>query len=229
MRLGPGCLCQVAPGVLHPGARGFVGGATDIVDGINLSTDGSQYISKLDDVHSHLRSNLEAAIEAQKASANQRRSAAPSFKVGDKVLLNTKNIRTTRPTRKFAEKFAGPFEILQQVSTAAFKLLLPPSLSRIHPVFHVSLLEPVQTSSIPGRTVEAPPPTILEGEEVWSVKAIVDSRWRKNKKAVEYRVEWLGFEDSPDRYTWEPAHNLLACLDLIDEFHASHPEKPGPL
>ena len=34
----------------------------------------------------------------------------------------------------------GPFEILERIGPVAYKIALPPSLSRIHNVFHVSVL-----------------------------------------------------------------------------------------
>ena len=37
-------------------------------------------------------------------------------------------------------QFIGPFEILERVGLVAYKLALPPSLSSIHDVFHVSML-----------------------------------------------------------------------------------------
>ena len=36
--------------------------------------------------------------------------------------------------------FVGPFEVLKRVGTLAYKVALPPSLSKIHNVFHVSTL-----------------------------------------------------------------------------------------
>ena len=38
-------------------------------------------------------------------------------------------------------KFIGPFEILEKISTMAYRVALPPSLSRLHDVFHVSVLK----------------------------------------------------------------------------------------
>ena len=41
---------------------------------------------------------------------------------------------------KLSPRFIGPFEILSRVREVAYKLALPPSLSAVHPVFHVSML-----------------------------------------------------------------------------------------
>ena len=41
---------------------------------------------------------------------------------------------------KLAPRYIGPFEIRARVGEVAYKLVLPPELSRIHPVFHMSML-----------------------------------------------------------------------------------------
>ena len=41
---------------------------------------------------------------------------------------------------KLSLRFMGPFEILERVGTVAYRLALPPSMSSIHEVFHVSML-----------------------------------------------------------------------------------------
>ena len=41
---------------------------------------------------------------------------------------------------KLAPRYIGPFEILERVGTVAYRLALPPSLSGVHEVFHVSIL-----------------------------------------------------------------------------------------
>ena len=42
---------------------------------------------------------------------------------------------------KLSPRFVGPFEIVQWVSKCAYRLALPPSLSGVHDVFHVSMLK----------------------------------------------------------------------------------------
>ena len=69
-----------------------------------------------------------------------------SFKVCDKVLLSTKNLKleSESKTRKFHPKYCGPFKILKQVSPVSFKIKLSqPMLAKgIHDTFHTSLLQP---------------------------------------------------------------------------------------
>ena len=41
---------------------------------------------------------------------------------------------------KLSPRFIGPFEILKRIGTVAYRLALPPSMSGVHEVFHVSML-----------------------------------------------------------------------------------------
>ena len=198
-----------------------------VVEGIAPSIPGRHYMTDLDKIHNQLRVTLKASQDRYKHFADKSRSQAPDFAIGDLVLLNSKNIRTSRPTRKLAERYLGPFKIIQKIAASAFKLKLPAELSAIHPVFHVSLLELAQPSDIPGRASEPPGPVDLE-EDVFSVKALVDSRNNKRKKRLEYRVEWEGYENTNQQYTWEPAENIMGDQDAIDDYHARFPGKPSP-
>ena len=41
---------------------------------------------------------------------------------------------------KLSPRYIGPFEVLEMVETVSYQLALPPSLSGVHAVFHVSML-----------------------------------------------------------------------------------------
>ena len=43
-------------------------------------------------------------------------------------------------SRKLTPRFIGPFEILKRVGPVAYQVALPPSLSNLHSVFHISQL-----------------------------------------------------------------------------------------
>ena len=42
---------------------------------------------------------------------------------------------------KLSPRYIGPFEMLERVGRVAYRLALPPSLSSVHEVFHVSMLQ----------------------------------------------------------------------------------------
>jgi len=78
-------------------------------------------------------------------------------------MLNRKNIRTKRPSKKLSSKLYGPFEIIEAKGERIFKLEISLTWG-IHPTFHVSLLEPYQMSIQEGR--EQPPrePEEIDGD-----------------------------------------------------------------
>ena len=65
------------------------------------------------------------------------------FMEGDHVWLQVsprKGVIRFGKKGKLSPRFIGPFQILSRVGEVAYKLALPPSLSAVHPVFHVSML-----------------------------------------------------------------------------------------
>ena len=63
--------------------------------------------------------------------------------VGERVLLQMSPMKGMMRFGKkgmLSPRFIGPFEILDRVGEVAYRLALPPSLSVVHPVFHVSML-----------------------------------------------------------------------------------------
>jgi hypothetical protein len=80
------------------------------------------------------------AVEEQKKHYDNKHMDK-KFQVREKVMLRAKNIRQLRPSAKLADKYLGPFEVLETLGDQAYRLKLPPSY-RIHDVFYVSLLEP---------------------------------------------------------------------------------------
>ncbi|MBW0578809.1 hypothetical protein O181_118524 [Austropuccinia psidii MF-1] len=111
-------------------------------------------------------------------------------------------------------------------SRASPPVFNPGDMNSIHPVFHISLLDPVKTLRIPSRHQEPPPPIIIEEEEEWEVSQIPYSKLERGK--LWYLMEWKGFSQDSERSTWEPAENLKNCPELVRDFHSLYPDKAGP-
>ena len=134
------------------------------------------YIDNIASVQKHLHSNLQSAISRHKEFADRHRIPAPSFEVEDKVWLDARNIRTTLPAKKLSERRLGPFRIEAVIGKSAYRLSLPPKWQAIHPVFHVSLLEPVQPSNLSSQHKDPPKPVEILDHVKWEVSSILDSR-----------------------------------------------------
>jgi hypothetical protein len=204
--------------------------------GVDLNRDvpsakAAAYAADIQKVHQYLRETLSDAREKMKETTDRRRIPSPHYQVGDEVFVLAKHIPTTRPTSKFSEKYLGPFKIIGQPGSLSFELKLPDSLRGIHPVFHVSQLEPHFPNPFPSRIASPPPPDVLDGEEHYELDRILDSRLDKRRKMpLFYLVEWTGYQDTDDRTTWLPADELAeTAQESIDEFHEKYPNKPGPL
>jgi hypothetical protein len=115
------------------------------------------------ELHETLRQEMPYAQEVQQEQADRRQVPAPALQVGHMVWLSTKNIRTTRPSKKLDQRRRGPFSVSEIIGPRAYRLTLPGNL-KIHPVFHVNLLEPeARDDPIPGHIAHEPPLVEIEG------------------------------------------------------------------
>ncbi|WVZ52947.1 hypothetical protein U9M48_003945 [Paspalum notatum var. saurae] len=90
-----------------------------------------------------VQENLRVAQSRQRSYTDVRRRDL-SFKVDDHVYLKVspmRGIRRFNMKGKLAPRYIGPFKILEKKGEVAYRLELPPSLSGVHDVFHVSQLK----------------------------------------------------------------------------------------
>ncbi|MBW0492815.1 hypothetical protein O181_032530 [Austropuccinia psidii MF-1] len=126
-------------------------------------------ITALELVQKVFKEELQSEIRRFKKYSDRNRTNPPDFQPGDKVPLASNNIKTTRPTQKLSELWLEPFQVLKNIGSHAYHLKLPQQWKSFHPVFHVSLLEPVKQSTTPNQHQFPPSPVIVEEKEEWDV------------------------------------------------------------
>ncbi|GJU06978.1 putative nucleotidyltransferase, ribonuclease H [Tanacetum coccineum] len=102
------------------------------------------------------KEKLKEARSRQKSYADKHRRDL-EFQVGDRVFLKVSPFRGVKRfgiKGKLSPRFIGPFEILERIGEVSYRLALPPQLSHVHNVFHVSLLRgyhyhPLHVASYP--------------------------------------------------------------------------------
>jgi len=79
-------------------------------------------------------------------SVNKKRKNGPQLKKGDKVYLLIKNLKGIRPSKKLDYIKVGPFLVIRNKGPVNYKLQLLPD-AKIHLVFYISILEPVDPNT----------------------------------------------------------------------------------
>ncbi|KAM2188262.1 hypothetical protein ACFX1R_031828 [Malus domestica] len=151
-----------------------------------------------------IKSNLKAAQDRQKSLAD-RHATNRVYDVGDWVFLKLspwRGVVRFGKRGKLSPRYIRPYEITERIGEVAYRLELPPELSKVHNVFHVSMLRhhisdpshviPPQPLEInPDLTYDEEPVTILD----WKDKVL------RNKTVSLVKVLWRNH--SVEEATWE--------------------------
>ncbi|KAA0041710.1 putative retroelement [Cucumis melo var. makuwa] len=155
----------------------------------------------------------------QKSYADVRRKDL-EFDVGDKVFLKVapmKGVLRFERRGKLNPRFVGSFQILKRIGPVAYHLALPPSLSAVHDVFHVSMLRKYVPD--PSHVVDYKPLEIDENLSYTEPPVEVFARKVKmlrNRDIPLVKVLWRNhrFEEA----TWEREYDMRARYpELFEE------------
>ncbi|KAI1513832.1 rve multi-domain protein [Pyrenophora tritici-repentis] len=199
----------------------------------------NKFAEKLDALRKALRLELQWSQAKQAEYANDARLPAPEFKVGDQVMLDARNFRTTRPSLSLDFKNRGPFTVTRVIDNMAYELLLPPEMGKLHNVFHPWLLHLHEEAPLPGQLRDSAPAEFADPDEEdgtsYEVEAVLDSRVNKRLKdpysrsgLLQYLVRWTNYPAGTDNPSWEPYMNLVDSADIVQQYHESRPKAPGP-
>ncbi|WRX07830.1 Integrase zinc-binding domain - like 2 [Theobroma cacao] len=161
-----------------------------------------------------IRQRMLTAQSRQKSYADNRRRDL-EFQVGDHVFLKvspTKEVMRFGKKGQLSPRYIGPFEILERVGAVAYHLALPPDLSNIHLVFHVSMLRkynPDPSHVIRYETIQLQDDLTYEEQPV----AILDRQVKKLRSKDVASVKVLWRNHTSEEVTWEAE----------DEMQTKHP------
>ena len=97
-------------------------------------------VGKAEDQVRLIQANLKAVQSRQKSYADKRRWPL-IFEVGDHVYLRVspmKGVQRFGVRGKLAPRYVGPFPIIEHCGPVAYRMELPPQLSAVHNIFHIS-------------------------------------------------------------------------------------------
>src|SRR5258707_4356840 len=199
---------------------------------VQVSSIGAQcFISDLDDLHTELKRSIAKAQERYQKYADEHRSPAPLLKIGDQVYVKAKYFHTTQPSKKLSKKNLGPYKVIAIPRSHSFTLRLLDHFRSVHPIFHISQLEPAQPDPFPQCNQPPPPPVEINGDIKYEVSEILDSKMDRHfqgNRALRYLVHWTGYEGTEEETLWISAQDLEHAQDVVWLFHRHYPSKPGP-
>src|SRR5258706_7894880 len=171
---------------------------------VQVSSIGAQrFISDLDDLHTELKRSIAKAQECYQKYTDEHRSLAPLLKIGDRVYVKAKYFHTTQPSKKLSKKNLGPYKVIAIPRSHSFTLHLPQHFCSVHPVFHISQLEPVEPDPFPQHTQPPPPPVEIDGNIEYEVNEILNSKLDRHfqgTRSFHYLVCWSGYEGTEEKH-----------------------------
>ncbi len=175
---------------------------------------GDLIVRQLREAREWAQTAMAVAQQEQEEAANRKRQQAPQFRVGDKVWLDLRNVRTTRPSKKLDWKNAK-YTVIEAIGSHSYRLDTP---REIHNVFHSNLLRSASTDPLDSQVTDdsQPEPVLVGDEEEYEIEGILDDRSirRGRGSQKQYLVKWAGYIEP----TWEPANALkdTAALDAYE-------------
>jgi len=141
-----------------------------------------KFVTKMKEIQEEAKAALGKVQEEIKKYIDKKREEVDDYKVGDLVMLSTKDLKyqiVGRRTEKLTERFVGPYRIKKIISLNTVELELP-STVKIYSVVNISRIQRY-IGQVEGQRKEQPAPVIIEGEEEWEMERILNKQRIRGK------------------------------------------------
>jgi hypothetical protein len=187
----------------------------DLIASSNTTANIAQRIR---DIHELITEELKNSDVYMQHDAAKKSNAAITFQEGDKVWLSTEHLKLhNQPSRKFQQRYIGPYSIISKISEVAYEIDLPNTMN-CHNVFHISKLRPctnidVQPDYIPVQVEKERQDFIVDSIVDHDIATARDGFYERGPCLV-FKVHWAGYTSSDD--TWQTYQSIRRVKALDD-------------
>ena len=144
------------------------------------------------------------------------------YRIDNMMFLNSRNITISRSSKKLDDKMLEFFKILIEIEHA-YQLKLS-STMKIHSKFVSNLLRLDSKDTLEEQRNESSDSIVIENEDEWEVKNILNFRHYERDKRLQYHVNWKEYDVNLHWYNVEESE-FEDCLKVINDFHERYSNK----
>ena len=181
--------------------------------------EAEKFIEKIKQIQEETKVVLSKAQEEIKKYADRKKAEVDNYKVGDLVMLSTKDLKyqmVRRRTEKLTKRFIRPYKIKKIISLNAVELELFSTI-KVYPVVNISRIQQY-IEQVEGQRKEQPAPVIIKEKEKQEIERILSKQRVREKD--KYLVQQKGF--TAESNTWEERENLKNAKEVIKEFEKEY-------
>ena len=142
------------------------------------------------------------------------------YQIDDFVKLSSKNIKTTRFSKKLNDRILDSFKIIEKINVF-YRLKLPSSMHQ-HDVFSLNYLKFVVNDSLSNQKQESSRSIIVDDKKAWNVDDILNSRHHYDQ--LQYKIKWHELNRDNEWY-YTDKNEFKHLQKVVDEFHKHYSKK----
>ncbi len=138
------------------------------------------------------------------------------YKINDMMFLNSRNIMISRSSKKLDDKMLELFKILIEIEHV-YRLKLSSTI-KIHSKFASNLLRLNSKNSLNEQRNKSSDFIVIDDEDEWEIKNILNFRHYERDKRLQYRVNWKEYNVDLHWYNVNESE-FKECSKIVNDFH----------